>query len=159
MNAKTLVSTILFTGVVSVLGACASSGESVPETASTGLPDWFTNPVYENGFADTQCVASEPGIGINYLRNQAVLLARAQLARQIDVRVKAMDKAYQRLVDTTAGTSVGGSFESVSKQVINQRLSGTQPIKMDFITMPDGTQNFCAMVVMSPKATRRCSMI
>ena len=111
------------------------------------------NPVVENGIADTQCVAAKPGIGINYLKSQATSLARAELVKQIDVKVKAMDKTYQRLSDTKSGQSVGGTFESVSKQVANKNISGSRAINMDFITMPDGSRNFCVMVAMSPELT------
>ncbi|GAA3947534.1 hypothetical protein [Allohahella marinimesophila] len=141
---------------VSTLAACASQ-QQVPEAPvaqQSSLPDWVMMPVVENGIADTQCVASKPGIGLNYLKSTATSLARAELAKQIDIKVKAMDKTYQRMADTNEGLSVGSSFESVSKQVTEKNLAGSRAIKMDYVTMADNTQNFCVMMAMSPEVTK-----
>ena len=139
-----------------VLGACASKKPNVEPAVqnSANLPDWVMNPVVENGIADTQCVAAKPGIGMNYLKTTATALARAEIAKQIDVKVKGMDKTYQHLADTNDGSSVGSSFESVSKQVTNKNLSGSRAIKMDYVMMPGNQQNFCVMVAMSPEVTK-----
>jgi hypothetical protein len=143
------------TAVALISGCATQETKPAPETTSSvNLPDWVMNPVIENGIADTQCVAAKPGIGMNYLKSQATSLARAELAKQIEIKVKAMDKTYQRLADTQQGTSVGGSFESVSKQVTQKNLSGSRAIKMDYVTMPGNAQNFCVMVAMSPEVTK-----
>lgn len=155
MNKPEALKTLAVAVTIATLSACAAQqpASTSAETKSS-LPDWVMNPVIENGIADTQCVAAKPGIGMNYLKSTATTLARAELAKQIGIKVKAMDKTYQRLADTTAGTSVGGSFESVSKQVTEKNLSGSRAIKMDYVTMPDNTQNFCVMVAMSPEVTK-----
>ena len=147
------IKAISTSALVLSLCACAAAPVPAPPPPVESLPSWVLNPVVENGIADTQCVTANPGVGINYLKNQATALARAELVKQIDVKVKAMDKTYQRLADTKSGQSVGGTFESVSKQVANKNISGSRPIKMDFITMPDGGNNFCVMVAMSPELT------
>lgn len=157
MNKPGPLKTLAIAVTVATLSACsAQPPATAPTQAETikSLPDWVMNPVIENGIADTQCIAAKPGIGMNYLKSTAITLARAELAKQIGVKVKAMDKTYQRLADTTAGTSVGGSFESVSKQVTEKNLSGSRAIQMDYVTMPDNTQNFCVMVAMSPEVTK-----
>ncbi|WP_197472764.1 LPP20 family lipoprotein, partial [Oleiphilus sp. HI0123] len=85
--------------------------------------------------------------------NKATALARAELAKQIEVKVKAMDKTYQRLTDTAEGSTTGGTFESVSKQLANKTLSGSRVTKIDYVDFPDDTQKLCVMVTMSPELT------
>ena len=106
----------------------------------------------EDGFADTQCVQTIADM--NIIKNKAVALARAEIAKQINIQVKAMDKTYQNLTETGKGSTAGSTFESVSKQVTQQKLSGSRPIKMDYIDFPDGTQKLCVMVAMSPAVTK-----
>ncbi len=148
---KTLATTV----ALATLVGCAAQqpiAQQATSVAST-LPGWVMNPVVENGIADTQCVLAKPNTSMSILKNQATTLARADLSKQIQVRVKAMDKTYQRLTDTTQGQEVGGTFESVSKQVSQQVLTGSRAIQMDYITLPGGEQNFCVMTALSPELT------
>lgn len=141
---------------VSALSGCFQNQTSQePVATQAPIPDWVTSPVVENGIADTQCLIAEPGVGMNYLKTSGTALARGELAKQIGVRVKAMDKTYQRLADTKDGTSTGSSFESVSKQVTDKHLSGSRAIKMGYVQLPpENKQNFCVMVAMDPATTK-----
>ena len=150
MSLKKIALTAIAT---SFLTACASNQPAdVEQTAAKiKLPDWVTMPIIEDGFADTQCVQTTADM--NILKNKATALARAEIAKQINIQVKAMDKTYQNLTDTSEGSSSGSTFESVSKQVTNQKLSGSRATKLDYVDFPDGTQKMCVMVTMSPATT------
>ena len=141
---------------VLTLGACATQGGMQPAPAApSNIPDWVMNPVIENGIADTQCLIANPGTSMSTLKAAATASARAELAKQINVNVKAMDKTFQRLTGTNNGPSSGTSFESVSKQITQQALSGSRAIKMDYVTLPpDNKSNFCVMVGLSPEQTK-----
>ena len=134
---------------MALIAGCASTPE--PQS-SVGLPDWVTIPSVENGFADTQCVEANASMGM--LKNKATALGRAEIAKQIDLQVKAMDKTYQNLTEADDGSAGGSTFESVSKQVTNQKLSGSRATKTDYVNFPDGTQQFCVMVTLDPNLTR-----
>lgn len=140
--------------IVSVLTACASAPEAPKQAAATKikLPGWVMMPVVEDGFADTQCVSATADM--NILKNKATALARAEISKQLDVSVKAMDKTYQNLTDTAQGSSSGGTFESVSKQVSQAQLQGSRAIKVDYVDFPDNTQKLCVMVTLSPALTK-----
>lgn len=133
-----------------MLSACASN--PTPEVAHSKLPDWVMMPVVENGFADTQCVTANADM--NLLKNKASALARAEIAKQINLQVKAMDKTYQSLTEAAEGSSVGSTFESVSKQVTDQKLAGTRAVKIDYVEFPDNTQKLCVMVALNPALTK-----
>jgi len=133
------------------VAGCASTPTEEPSSTSN-LPGWVMNPVIEGGFADTQCVLANASMGI--LKSKATALGRAEISKQIDVQVKAMDKTYQNLVESSEGNSVGNTFESVSKQVSSQKLSGSRATKVDYVNFPDGTQQLCVMVTLDPKLTK-----
>ena len=149
----TIFKTITTGALLSVLTAC-SSVEPKPEAvvgSPSSLPEWITSPSVENGFADTQCVNNTADM--NVLKLKATALARAEIAKQINIQVKAMDKAYASLTDTLEGSAYGGTFESVSKQVTNQKLAGSRPAKTDYVTFPDSSIKLCVMAVLAPENT------
>lgn len=149
MKLNKTIRTITTVAAFSLLGACAS--KQVEEAPKVKLPSWVLMPIIENGIADTQCVQTTADM--NVLKNKATALARAELAKQINVKVKAMDKTFQRLTDTAEGSSSGGTFESVSKQLANQSLSGSRVTRIDYVDFPDNTQKLCVMVTLSPELT------
>ena len=109
-------------------------------------------PLIEGGFADTQCV--DASADFNILKTKATALARAEIAKQINIQVKAMDKTHDELVEVNDGTAEGSTFSSVSKQVTNQMLAGTRSVKIDYVDFPDNTQKLCSMVTMEPDQTK-----
>jgi hypothetical protein len=136
-----------------LVAGCASAPEQPPAPqSSVGLPDWVTVPSLEGGYADTQCVLANASMGI--LKDKAIALGRAEIASQIEVQVKAMDKTYQNLTESDQGSAGGSTFEAVSKQVTNQKLSGSRASKVDYVDFPDGTQQLCVMVTLDPQTTR-----
>jgi len=82
----------------------------------------------------------------------AVANGRANLAFQIETKVKAMDKTYDRVTTTNEGASTGGTFESVSKQVTQQNLNGARAVKYAKVD-DDGKKMMCSLVTLSPAAT------
>lgn len=140
---------------VIALSACGAQQTKVDAPQQSSLPDWVMNPVIENGIADTQCIVAHPGTSMSTLKSAATASARAELAKQIGIKVKAMDKTYNRLTETNDGPSNGTNFESVSKQVAEQALSGSRAIKMDYVNLPpEGKSNFCVMMALSPEQTK-----
>ena len=133
-----------------ITAGCASGAQQSATTKS--LPDWVTAPYVKDGFTDTQCVKANASMGI--LKNSATALGRAEIAKQIDVQVKAMDKTYARKVKTADGISTGGVFETVSKQVTNRNLTASQVNKVDVVQI-NNADHLCAMVVFGREANRR----
>lgn len=139
-----------------LLAACAGAPEQTTQTSNAApydnRPDWVKLPMVEDGLASTQCVAKKGSSSI--MQAKATALARAEIARQIEVKATALDKTYQRLTEASAGDSFGSSFESVSKTVANQNLSGTRAVKAEYVMGIDGQPEYCVMVTMSPSLTK-----
>lgn len=147
--------TLLAAAAVSIiLISCTTVPKQAPEpeTPVSTLPDWVANPTIEDGIASSDCVPWSGDMSLD--RAEAVAKARADLTKQIEIRVKAMDKTYARKVKTAAGVTSGGTFESVSKQVANRNLNASQVNKVGMVNI-NGVQHLCTMVVFGREANRR----
>ncbi len=94
------------------------------------MPGWILNPNIEGGIAAAECSTWSGDFSMD--KAEATALARATLAKQIDTKVQAMDKTYQRRVRANDKTTTGTTFESVSKQLTEQTLQGTVPKKIGY---------------------------
>ena len=137
---------ILLTAAITLIGC---QKEAVIQESM--LPDWVTSPYIEGGIASTECVNYSGDMSMD--KAQASALGRAELAKQLGIKVKAMDKSYKRRVKSAAGDTSGGTFESVSKQVAAQHLSGSAVRKANIVKV-DGVSQFCAMVAIGPSTTQ-----
>lgn len=136
-----------------IVAGCASTPkEKAKPNAISSLPDWVSNPTIADGIASSECVPWSGDMSLD--RAEAVAKARADLAKQIDIKVKAMDKTYGRKTKTAAGVSSGGVFETVSKQVTQRNLSATQVIKVDLVDI-NKTDHLCAMVAFGSAASKK----
>lgn len=143
MTYKKLVSALLGG---SLLVACSGN-----ELKPNDYPEWVYSPTVEQGLAAADCVPIHNG-NIALAMKQVTASGRMNIAQQIEVKVKAMDKTYDRVTTTNEGASTGGTFESVSKQVTQQTLSGVRAEKTER-TVVDNKPYICSLVVLNPEAT------
>lgn len=128
-------------------------------------PDWIMRPTSEGGFAATECVKDSGNLSLD--RQIVVAKSRAELAKQVELRVAAMDKTYTRLSeeansgvqqdkDPTASSTrtLNTAFESVSKQIAEQTLGGLAPSRVEYVELND-VRNLCAMITMDRSQTRQ----
>lgn len=128
-------------GMAFLAAGCASTGEK-EEKGMAGVPEWVSNPSYEDGIAATECIPKSSNFSLD--RKEALANARQALAQQIDLRVKAMDKTYQRRTRGDEETSTGSTFESVSRQVTETKLDGSRAVKTGYVNL-GGDKNMCVM--------------
>lgn len=140
---------VLSLSAIAFLGACAGTPQE--ETSVGSIPSWILNPQVEDGIAVSECVLFSGNMSID--KQQAVANARASLAQRIATRVSAMDKSYRDKVEVASGVESGSTFSSVSKQVTQQTLSGTNPVKTDIVKIAD-KDNLCVLVVVGQESTK-----
>ncbi len=126
--------------------------------ALKGAPKWALQGcrAFESGGKKPICGVGSVGGTRNFglARDAAVGRARNDLARNLEVEVKAMLKDYQ--ATTTGGQNFGTAandeqhIEQVSKQITNQVLRGTEVHEV--FAGEDGT--VFALVVLKPEAFR-----
>lgn len=128
-----------------------SSNESVNEASVSSIPKWILNPQIENGIATSDCVLFSGNISID--RKQAIAQARVQLSAEIESRVAGLDETYQDKIQINGESTSGSSFSSVSKQLTEQTLVGSQTVKTDIIDI-SGKDNVCVMVAIKEGGTQ-----
>ena len=131
------------------LAGCSGTPEE--ETSVGAIPSWILNPQVEDGIAVSECVLFSGNMSID--RQQAVANARTSLAQRIATRVSAMDKSYRDKVEVASGVESGSTFSSVSKQVTQQTLTGTNPMKTDIVKIAE-KDNLCVLVVVGQESTK-----
>ncbi|WP_440903094.1 LPP20 family lipoprotein [Catenovulum sp. SX2] len=144
-----LKSLLIAAGVASVLTACGSTQKA--STPLDDLPDWYLNPVFEDGIAAPVCVNYSGNIQID--KQQATANGRLALAQQISTNVQGLDKTYSSRTDAEGESAVGSTFSSVSKQLTEQKLNGSRVIKTAMATI-DGAKSLCVLVALSPQVTK-----
>jgi len=141
---------LLNLSAIVLLSACSSS-DPMQETVVGDIPSWILNPQVEEGIAVSECVLWSGNMSID--KQQAIANARTSLAHRIETRVSAMDKTYRDKVEVASGVESGSTFSSVSKQVTQQTLIGTNPIKTDIISIAD-KDNLCVLVAIGQASTK-----
>lgn len=133
-----------------LMSACANQ-DTINKGELADVPDWILSPQIEDGIAESACVAWSGSLSID--KDEASHIARDRLARQIDVRAAGMTKAFADKTTTSAGMNTGTTFESVSRQIFDQTLTGSKPTKVGLFTI-DNKKQFCVMVEITPEKTK-----
>lgn len=130
---KKLMIVLAVLGVAFFMMSCGSKEPAAPASAMAneleGAPDWVLGSASTNGLI---CgVGSATGTrNVSLARTAAQGRGRTEIARQLEVKVKAMLKDYQST--TTGGEGFGTAandeqhIEDVSKQITDTTLSGTE---------------------------------
>lgn len=135
----------LVTGMILLTG-CGKKTPPLQEQDPT-LPDWIYTPQVDNGLAESACVDAVGSMTMQ--RNRAASQARQQLASTLGVQVQGYLTDYQRAITTEEdGTSTGETFESVTRQVVNERLVGSRVVEAGHFTLEDKRQ-FCVLLAVS----------
>lgn len=129
-------------------GPQTASTKQAPITPDSDLPDWVLNPYVEDGLAATMCVNWSGNMSLD--NQEASANARAELARQINVTAKVMDKSYGKKISMDGGAKSSSIFSTVSKQVAQAKLVGSRPVKVKRV-MIDGEKKLCVMMTMTKK--------
>ncbi len=146
MKTKWLLGGVLVGAVV--MAGCSGKTQEQPAPAAppltSSLPAWIVTPQADDALAATGCV---PASGrINSDSSRADLAARQQLAATLGAQIQSLTESYQRTVDTSEdGLSLGGNFEEVIRQVVDERLVGSRRVHADYVTI-EGQRQFCSMV-------------
>lgn len=133
-----------------LLSACSSSTPT-EDTAVGQIPTWILNPQVEDGIAVAECVLFSGNLSID--RQQAMANSRTSLAQRIETRVSAMDKVYRDKMEVASGGESGSTFSSISKQITQQTLVGTSPLKTDIVTIAE-KDNLCVLVAIGQESTK-----
>jgi hypothetical protein len=119
----------IFTVIV-LLAGCGGSKE-VAQPGASDIPDWYTTPPSDPNFlfAPKSATSADMQLAIE----KASADARADISRQMEVRVQSLVKKFDEEVGTGNDTQLLSQFTSASKQVTSNVLTGSK-IKYQKVT-------------------------
>lgn len=104
-----------------LIGACSK----VDYTETKKYPDWVTSPTYENGLAGVGS-AKITELGFDFARKEAMANARADLARQVGIKINATFKSYVAKSGINENAAVDKVVEEIYKDVVSEDIIGSR---------------------------------
>ncbi len=108
--------------VILLVAGCGGSKEVTPPPSD--VPDWYMNPPSDPNFLFA--AKSAPSADMQLAIEKASAEARADISRQMEVRVQSLVKKFDEEVGTGNDTQLLSQFTSASKQVTSNVLNGTK---------------------------------
>ena len=106
------------------LQGCSSSEQAMADADTAEIPSWFVNPPEDPNYFFTASTAASRDLQTAI--NQATTDARAELGRNVEVQVEAMQKNFTEEVGVDEDATFRQMFEEVSRTVVATSLSGSQ---------------------------------
>lgn len=115
---------VLVPFLLTMMMIAGCGGGSHTQDATVDMPDWFTTPPVDPNFL----FASKSGVSqdMQLAVEKATTEARADISRQMEIRVQGLVKNFGEEVGTAADSQLLSQFTSASKQVTSNVLSGTR---------------------------------
>jgi hypothetical protein len=113
----------LFAAVVFSTG-CGSSQTVLPKTDVGDMPEWFTTPPSDPDFLFG--AKTETSTDMQMAVDKATTAARADISRQLEVKMQGLEKQFKEEVGTGDNTTFLGQFTQATKSVTSQTLTGSK---------------------------------
>lgn len=119
---KIFFSIFLFTTLVLV--GCGGSQHNLPGTDVGDMPDWFLNPPTDPNFL--YAAKTESSRDMQMALDKAANSGRAEIARQVEVKMSALEKQFKEEVGEAENSTMLQQFTQATKSVTNQSLNGSR---------------------------------
>lgn len=112
-----------------------------PEPASSeGPPDWYSNPPKDPNYLFA--VNSATSVDMQMAMDKATAAARAEIARQVEVNVSALQKRFDEEVGLAENAQLLQQFTQAMKTVVSISLSGSRIEKNKAIKEGTGWRSY-----------------
>lgn len=129
---RSIISFLLVAMSLMLIGC--SGTKSLQATDTGDVPDWFTNVPKDPNFLYGAKTATSQDLQLAL--DKASTDARAEIARQVEIKVEGLQKRFQEETGTSTDAQLLDQFTQVNKTVVSTSLSGTQIAKQK--QMKDG---------------------
>lgn len=121
---KKLVMVILILSLGLFMFSCGGGKASTVPGSDIVAPDWYLNPPEDPNFlmAVSTATSQDMQLAIDKAKNQA----RADIAQQLEVKMKGLEKNFREEVGTGEETQLLSQFTSVTKSVVSNVLRGVK---------------------------------
>lgn len=119
--------------VVALALSTFGCGDSKPltQTRIDPMPEWFSNPPQDPNFLYAARTASSRDL--NLAIEKATTTARAEIARQYEVKVEGLTKSFQEEVGTNEDAEINQLFSQTIKTVVSTQLMGSRAAKTSHV--------------------------
>ncbi|HNR68994.1 MAG TPA: hypothetical protein PKN04_07310 [bacterium] len=121
---RTLYSLMVVLTAVLLLAGCGGGSKELSAVNTGEVPDWFVNvPQDPNYLFAVQTATSQD---LQLAIDKAITGARAEIGRQVDTKIKALQKSFQEEVGMGEDAQLLSQFTSATKTVVSTSLSGSR---------------------------------
>jgi hypothetical protein len=113
--------------VLSIMLIGCGGTKSLQATDTGDIPDWFTNVPKDPNFLYAAKTATSQDLQLAL--DKAATDARAEIARQVEIKVEGLQKRFQEETGTSTDAQLLEQFTQANKTVVSTSLSGTQVTK------------------------------
>ena len=103
---------------------CGGAKKGLSDADTGDIPDWFTNTPKDPNYLFAATTATSQDLQLSI--DKAVTSARAEIGRQTDVRIQALQKRFDEEVGMGDDAELLQSFTSASKTVVSTSLGGSR---------------------------------
>ncbi len=114
---------------LSIFG-CGGS-KPLTQTRTDPMPEWFSNPPQDPNFLYAPRTASSRDL--NMAIEKATTNARAEIARQYELKVEGLTKSFQEEVGTDEDSEINQLFSQTIKTVVSTQLMGSRAAKVSHV--------------------------
>lgn len=125
---KQLFTLFTFVSLIVFLGACSSS-KSLPSTDEGDIPDWYLDTPEDPNYLYAANTGTSKDMDLAV--QKAATDARAEIGRQMEVKVKALQKKFAEEVGTGNNSQLLEQMTSATKTVVSTELNGSKIVKKE----------------------------
>ncbi len=123
---RSIISLVLLLVLVLCLMGCGGSKPLV-ETKASPIPEWFSTTPQDPNFLYAARTATSSDLGLAI--DKALTNARAEIARQYEVKVQGLTKSFQEEIGSSADSEINQLFSQTIKTVVSTTLMGSRASK------------------------------
>ncbi|MFQ5640453.1 MAG: LPP20 family lipoprotein [bacterium] len=123
---RNTISLVLLLAFAICFIGCGGSKPLV-ETKASPIPEWFSNTPQDPNFLYAAQTATSRDLGLAI--DKAVTRARAEIARQFEVKVQGLTKSFQEEVGSSEDSEINETFSQTIRTVVSSQLMGSRASK------------------------------
>ncbi len=126
-STRFIVSLFIIALVSMALLSCAGGKKGLQDVQEGEVPDWFVNTPQDPNFLFAATTATSQDLQLAI--DKATTSARAEIGRQTDVKIQALQKRFDEEVGLGQDAQLLQQFTSATKTVVSTSLSGSRVSK------------------------------
>lgn len=127
---RSIISLVLLLVLALCLMGCGGS-KSLTTTDTGQVPEWFTTIPQDPNFLYAARTATSRDLGLAI--DKAVTNARAEIARQYEVKVTGLTKSFQEEIGSSEDSEINQLFTQTVKTVVSTSLMGSRASKTQHV--------------------------